>query len=117
VLAFVEPGDIILRQLDAAVQGHDVPDVELDAFGLNAPGNAFELLLVLGVDVRPEHCAAGLAEELPVPVGSVSVFELDDADRVGDFGGQQAAMLEADLRGSAFQMHKGPAASLKAVAF
>ena len=56
--------------------GHDVPHVELHARGLHALGDAFELLLVFGIDVRPELLAAGLAVKVPVSLGVVGAFEL-----------------------------------------
>ena len=82
----VEPGHVVLRQFDAAVQGDDVPDIELDSFRLDAFGDAFQFLLIFGIDVRPEHLAAGLAEELPIALGVVCTFKLDDPDHVVDFG-------------------------------
>src|SRR6476660_5490361 len=115
VLALVEPGNVVLGQFYSAIQGYDVPDVELDSLGLRAFGDAFDLLLIFCVNVRPEHLAAGLAKELPVALGVVSAFELDHLDHVFDLAGKQTAVLISDLRGCAFEMNESPAAMVDAI--
>ncbi len=84
---------------------------------LHAVGNALQFLLVLGVNVRPEHLACGLAEELPIALRLVRVEKLDRFERIGNFGGQQIPMLEPDVRGRTFQMNVGPAGLLEAIGF
>ena len=52
----------------------------------DAVGNALQFLLILGVDVRPEHLLRRRAEELPVTLALMSVEQLDRLEGVGDFG-------------------------------
>ena len=82
----------------------------------NAFGNAFEFLLILGFDVGPQHFAARLAVELPIALGGVEAFELADSNQVGNFRGEQTAVLIADLRRRSLEMNVGPAPALKAIA-
>ena len=87
----------------------------LDALGLRALGDGRQLLLVFGVDVRPEHVLRGVAEELPVAPGRMSAFEFEDLECVGDLCGEQISVLEADLLRSSLQMHKGPARAMEGI--
>ena len=85
-LPLVQPGHVVLRQLDASVQRHNIPHVQLHAFRLHPFGNALQLLLVLGVNVRPQHLAPGLAEKIPIARGVVRGFKLDYPHQVLDLG-------------------------------
>ena len=116
MLAFIEPGNVVLGKFDSAVQGYDVPDVELDPPGLHALGDGLDLTLIFAVNVRPEHLAASLPEELPVAPGVVGVFELGHLNHVRDLAGKQPAVLIADLFGRPFEMNEGPAAMIDAIA-
>ena len=115
LLSLIEPWDVVLGQLDASVKRNNVPDVELHASGLRATSDALELLLVFGIDVRPEHSAARLSKKLPIALGVVGVFEFDDGERIGNFIGQELSVLIADLCWRSFEMDIGPATPLEAV--
>ncbi len=83
---------------------------------IQAVGDALEFLLILGVDLGPEHFAAGAAEEFPAAGGVVGHFQTHYAIEIGDFGSHQVAVLDADIVRGAFEVDVGPAAPLEAVA-
>ncbi len=85
-LVFIEPWDVILAQLHGAVEGDDVPHVDVDAAGPRPFGDAAQLGLVFRVDVRPEHFFRCVAEELPVAFGGVLVFDFENVEGIGNLG-------------------------------
>ena len=95
----VEPGHVVVQHFFERVQGDDVVQVEIDAVGFHAVGDALQFLLVFRIDVRPEHLAGSFAVELPVTLGLVRVIQLDGLEGVGDFGSEQVAVLVADVGG------------------
>ena len=73
---------------------------------------AGQFLAVLRLDVRPEDLLRGLAEEGPVLLLVVRQLGGDLFVVVLNLGGQQVAVLEADLGGRAFQVDLDPAVAL-----
>ena len=67
--ALIQPRHVVVRNLFECIERDDVVDIKIDAVRLHAIGNALQFLLILGVDVRPEHLARGLAKELPIALG------------------------------------------------
>jgi len=51
--------------------------IQIDAVRLHAIGNALQFLLVLLIDMRPEHLAGGAAEEFPITLRLMCVEQLD----------------------------------------
>ena len=82
---------------------------------LHAIGNALQLLLILGVNVRPKHLARRLAKKFPVALRLVRIEKLDGFERIGNLGSQQKPMLVADFRRRPFQVNVSPSALLEAV--
>ena len=104
-LLLAQPGHVIVGHFFEGVERDDVVHVQVDAMRLHSIGNALQLLLILGIDVRPKHLARGRAEELPIVLRLVGIEELDRLERVGDFRGQQVSVLKADLGRRAFEMN------------
>jgi hypothetical protein len=80
--------------------------------GIDAIGDALQLLPVLPLNVWPHHVLRGIAKELPVFLAFVCLFEDGDLQSVSNLRRQQVAILKADLVRRAFQMHEGPAVIL-----
>ena len=78
-------------------------------------GDALKFLLILGIDMRPENFARGLAEERPVTLGATSVFELDGVEGVGNFGCEEISVLVADFGGRTLEMDVDPLVAFEAV--
>ena len=112
---FVEPGNVIIRQLHEGVQRDNVVNIHGHTARLRALGDAVQFVLVFGIDVRPQHIVRGFAEEIPIALGIVRVFELHGRERILDLGREQIAVLVADVIRRAGEMHVGPAAAFKSV--
>ena len=107
VLLFV-PLDVVGIPLQKSIQRNDVPHVQPNSVRVQSSGDAFQLVAILLLDVRPELALGGVAKEIPASLGVVSQLERDHALRVADLRRQQVTVLITDLRRRAFQMHVGP---------
>jgi len=114
-LLLQEPWDVVVGDLEVCVEGDDVEDVDVLASRLDAVGNALELGHVLGVDVGHDLVVGDGAEVGPILAGFVGVLELDGLEIVGDLGGEEIAVLEADFAGGSFEMDVSPAVFLEGV--
>src|SRR5271170_231882 len=114
-LLLQEPGDVVVGDLEVGVEGDDVEDVYVLACGLDAISDALEFGAVLGLDVGHDLVVGDGAEVGPGLARFVGVLELDGLEVVGDLGGEEIAVLEADFAGSAFEMDVGPAIFLEGV--
>ena len=63
---FVQPRNVVIRKLFKRVQSNDVINVEIHTVSLYTVGNSLQFLLILGVDMQPQHLAGSLAKELPI---------------------------------------------------
>ena len=97
------------------VEGYDVEDVDVLARGLNAVGDALEFGAVFGLDAGHDLVVCDGAKVGPWLARFVRVFELDGLEVVGDLGGEEIAVLEADFAGRALEMDVGPAIFLEGV--
>src|SRR5689334_19681595 len=91
-----------------SIHHHDIPQIKFDAVSGYAIGDALHFVAIFRIDVRPPDVFGGFAEEVPVLAVVVGKFEKKDLLQVGDFGGQEVAMLVADLPGRTGQMDDGP---------
>ncbi len=73
--------DVVLPFL-SGIQSHHIPQIDphsmLHALGIDAIGDALQLLPVLLLNVRPHHVLRGVPEELPVFLTVVCLFEYCD---------------------------------------
>jgi hypothetical protein len=88
LLLFRQPRQVIIRYFFERVQGDDVPHIEIYTLRLDAVSNPLQFLLILGIDMRPEHVPRRIAKELPISSGLVGIKELDGLKRVGNLGSQ-----------------------------
>ena len=116
MLFLVDCGQVIVAQLDVAIEGHNVPQIERRALCLEPSGDALQLFLVFGIDMRPEHRLASLAKEAPRALVLMRRGHAVDVDVVFNLAGKKIAVLEADLLGRSFQVDIGPAALIELVA-
>ena len=64
---------------------------------LQALRNALQFLLVLGVEVRPQHILCRVTKEAPFALGVLRRFHLVHLHVVFNLSRQQVTMLKADL--------------------
>jgi hypothetical protein len=83
--------------------------------GFQAVSDALQLLLIFGVNLRPENGLRHVAIEIPLALGAVRVAELDGIEAVLNFGRQKIAMLIPDVCGRALEVDVNPLAALEAV--
>ncbi len=114
-LLLQEPGDVVVGDLEVGVEGDDVEDVDVLACGLHAVGYALEFGAILGFDAGHDLVVCDGAKVGPGLARFVRVFELDGLEVVGDLGGEEVAVLEADFAGRALEMDVGPAVFLEGV--
>ena len=97
------------------VEGDDVEDVDILAGRLNAVSDALEFGKVLGFDAGHDLVVGDRAEVGPGLARFVGILELDCLQVVGDLGGEEITVLEADFAGRAFEMDVGPTVFLEGV--
>ena len=107
-----QPGNVVIRQFFQGVEGDKVPAIGGDAFGFQPRDDPIDLALIFRIDLRREHFLGGVAIEVPVVLGGFFKIGLADAEKVGDFGGKQVAVLKAHLLGRTFEMSVDPAVLL-----
>ena len=123
MLTRVQLRNVIVGHFFEGVQGHDVPNIgklrpdrgERRRRG-HSRGDGGKLLLVFGVNVRPQNVLSHTAEKFPIALGAIGAVQAHGGHRVYDFPGQQEAVLEADLFRGTFQMDVDPAAVFKVIA-
>ncbi len=125
LLPLIQPRHVVIRNLLKRVQGDDVIHIQIDAMQvspmqvhpmrLHAVSNALQFLLILGVDVRPQHLARRLPKKLPIALRLVGIEKFDRFQGIGNLGSEQIAMLESNIGGRTFQMNIGPTTLLEAV--
>ena len=109
-LAFllVQPGNIVIGQLFERVQSHNIPAVGGLSPCLHAGHDRIELLLILRIDLRPEHLLGSLPIEIPVALRRIFKIRLAYLEQIGDFVGELISMLITNLLGLAFEMDEDP---------
>ncbi|WP_431210608.1 hypothetical protein ACQ86N_32180 [Puia sp. P3] len=80
-------------------------------------GNAGEFVLVFFVDLIPEHFFYGFMVEGPVFSGIMGEEVLHGFDEVVDLGGEEVAVLEADVFWGALEVDVDPACAVVAGGF
>ena len=110
----VQVRNVIPGQLDPAAQGGQVGPVigRFREAGLDALGEAFDLVLVFRVQLGPEHPLGRFPEKGPFAVGRLLEIEGQRFQNVVDLGGQVPAVLEPDVAGRALEMDVNPAAAV-----
>ena len=98
-----------------AIQRDNVPQVQRGSLRMQACGNSFQLLLVLGSRCGHRHGLCGVAKEAPLALGLVRRLDVVDIDVVFNLARQQVAVLKADLLRRALQMHIRPSALVELV--
>ena len=114
-LLLQEPGDVVVGDLEVGVEGDDVEDVDILARGLNTVGDALEFGAILGVDAGHDLVVGDGAEVRPGVARFVRVLELDGLQVVGDLGGEEISVLEADFARRALEMDVRPTIFLEGV--
>ena len=100
----------------ARVRGGGVEDDARHLPGREAVRDPLQLGLIFGIDLGPEHLASRAPEKFPVAAGAVRQFQPNHTEEVRDLGGEQVAVLVADIVGRAFEVDVTPPAALESVA-
>ena len=114
-LLSVDHGQVVVAELDIAIESDDVPEIKPGAGGLEAFGDSLEFFLIFGLDSGPEDGLCGVAEEAPGVFVLMGRGDGVDVDVVFDFVGEDVAVLEADLLGCSLEVDVGPAALIEFV--
>ena len=75
---------------------------------VQAINNALQFLLILRIDVLPQHVLCGVAIEIPIAFGGMRIHRANGVKSIFDLGRQQVTVLISDLGRRAFEMNVHP---------
>src|SRR5271165_3618811 len=81
--------------------------------GLQAVGNALQLLLVFEINVRPQDDLRSLAIEIPAALGATYIPQLNRLKPVVDLRREQVSVLIANISRRSFELDEHPPVALE----
>ena len=112
---FVKPGNVVVRKFFHRVQSHHVPQIQVDAVGVQAIHDALQFLLILRVNMLPQNVLCGGAIEIPIALGVVRGHRANGVNTTCNLGRQQVTVLISDVGGRAFEVNVHPMIALEAI--
>ena len=110
-----QPRQVVIGHFLEGIERDNIPDIEIHALRLDSIRDALQLLLILAIDMRPEHLTSGSPEEFPILPRLVHVEQFDGFKRILDLRRQEITMLIADVGRRALEMNVRPASLLKSI--
>ena len=109
-LLLVQPRHVIIWQLLEPIEGHDVVHIQLRTGACPQPfDDPLQFLLILRINLRPQHFVRGFAEEFPVALRGMHHPRAHRREAIFDFRRQQVPVLISNGARITLQMHVNPA--------